>query len=64
LNRQHGPIILRHGNAFCPIIGNVFREPGRREVRQPIEYLRARCIGDAAICIEIRLGDVLGVELQ
>src|SRR5262249_52167540 len=49
------------GNGRAPPPLN--RQPGRRDVRQPIEYARARHIGGIAVCIEIGLSDVLGVEL-
>ena len=44
--------------------GDVFRQPGRCDVRQPVEDRVARNTGDPAISIEVWLGDFIGMEFQ
>ena len=46
------------------LAGDVFHQPGRRGIRQPVEDRTARDTGDLAVSIEVRLGDFIGMKFQ
>ena len=46
------------------LAGDVFRQPGRRDVRQPVEDRLARDTGDPAVSIEVRPGDFIGMSFN
>ena len=43
---------------------NVFGQPGRGDVRQPVEDCLAPDTGDLTVSIEVRLRDFIGVKFQ
>ena len=46
------------------LAGDVFRQPGRCDVRQPLEDRLARDTGDPAVHIQVRPGDFIDMEFQ
>src|SRR5690242_18585949 len=46
------------------LTGDVFRQPGRCDVWQPVEDRVARDTADSAVRVEVPPGDFLGVEFQ
>jgi hypothetical protein len=46
------------------LAGDVFHQPGRRGIRQPVEDRTAPDTGDLAVSIEVRPGDFIGMEFQ